>query len=347
MGNLKKNIFKSKLREAMYYEAMENDIIKCTLCPRYCIIPPGKRGFCKGRENIEGRLYAINYGKVCSAAIDPIEKKPLFHFHPASSVFSIATGGCNFKCKHCQNWQISQFPPDEISHNNLYPEDIVDITLKYGCSGIGYTYTEPTVFYEFMYDTSNIARKMGLYNVMITNGYINEKPLKNLKIDGMNIDIKGNDRFYREICLGALEPVLRTAILAKKMGIHVEITNLIIPTYNDNTEDILNIIHFVRDKLDINTPLHFTRFYPGYHLKEVPLTSVEVLVKARELALEEGLKYVYIGNVPGHNGENTYCPNCGTLLIDRSKFSTVINKIDISSGVPKCPLCGEIIPIIL
>lgn len=333
--------------EAMYYEPMDNKIVKCTLCPRYCVIPPGKRGFCRCRENIDGKLYTINYGKVCSAAVDPVEKKPLYHFHPSSITFSIATAGCNFRCKHCQNWEISQVSPDNIIYNTLYPEDIVRMALEYRCDGIAYTYTEPTVFYELMYDTVSIARKKGLYNVMITNGYINEEPLRNLKIDGMNIDIKGNEKFYREVCHGTLEPVLRTAIVAKKIGIHVEITNLIIPTYNDNMEDILNLIHFVRDYLGKETPLHFTRFFPRYKLLDIPPTPLEVLESARNLALEEGLKYVYIGNVPGHEGENTYCPNCKTLLIDRSKFSVIVNNIDTSSGVPQCPNCGEIIDIVL
>jgi len=331
----------------MYYEPLDNKLVRCTLCPRYCVIPPGKRGFCRCRENIDGKLYAINYGKVCSAAVDPIEKKPLYHFYPGSLAFSIATAGCNFRCKHCQNWEVSQAAPDEVLYNTLYPEDIVRMTLEYRCEGISYTYTEPTVFYELMYDTANIARRKGLYNVMVTNGYINEEPLKNLKIDGMNIDIKGNERFYREICGASLEPVLRTAILSKKIGIHVEVTNLIIPTYNDNMEDILNLIHFVRDYLGRDTPLHFTRFFPRYKLLDIPPTPIEVLERARNLALEEGLKYVYIGNVPGHEGENTYCPRCGTLLIDRSKFTMVITNIDTSSGVPRCPNCGEVIDIIM
>ncbi|AXI25143.1 AmmeMemoRadiSam system radical SAM enzyme [Methanofervidicoccus sp. A16] len=336
-----------KLHEAMYYEPLDNKLVRCTLCPRYCVIPPGRRGFCRCRENIDGKLYAINYGKVCSAAVDPIEKKPLYHFYPGSLTFSIATGGCNFRCKHCQNWEVSQRAPDEIIYTTLYPEDIVKMTLEYRCDGISYTYTEPTVFYELMYDTVNIARRKGLYNVMVTNGYINEEPLRNLKIDGMNIDIKGNERFYREVCSGSLEPVLRTAVLSKKMGIHVEITNLIIPTYNDNIEDILNIIHFVRDYLGRDTPLHFTRFFPRYKLLDIPPTPIEVLERARNLALEEGLKYVYIGNVPGHEGENTYCPKCGTLLIDRSKFTGIIINIDRSSGIPKCPNCGEVVDIVM
>lgn len=333
--------------EALYYEKLDNDKVGCGTCHRHCIIVEGKRGFCKGRENQGGKLYAINYGKVCSAAIDPIEKKPLFHFYPSSSVFSIATGGCNFRCKHCQNWQISQFAPDEIPYTELYPKDIVNTTLNYKCNGIAYTYTEPTIFYELMHDTAMLAKKMGLYNVMITNGYIEKEPLKNLNIDAMNIDIKGNERFYKEICLARLEPVLETCILAKKLGIHIEITNLIIPTYNDNIEDILGIIEFVKDNLGKETPLHFTRFHPDYKLTNVPPTPIETLVKARELAFEEGLKYVYVGNVPGYDGENTYCPNCGELLIKREGFVITNSNLDISSGIPRCPICGQKIDIII
>ncbi len=335
------------LREAMFYEDMGDTKVKCNICPRHCVIPENKRGFCKGRENIKGKLYAINYGKVSSAAIDPIEKKPLFHFHPGSSVFSIATGGCNFRCKHCQNWQISQYAPDEILYTELYPNDIVQMVSKYECDGIAYTYTEPTIFYELMYDTIESSKRDGLFNVMVTNGYIEKEPLKNLKIDAMNIDIKGNENFYKEVCFAKLQPVLETCVLAKKLGIHIEITNLIIPTYNDSIEDIMNIIDFVKNKLGKETPLHFTGFHPDYKLLDIPSTSVEILRKARELALEEGLKYVYVGNVPEYGGENTHCPNCGNLLVERYGFSVSSNNLDTSSGAPKCPNCGEKIDIII
>lgn len=336
-----------ELYEALYYEKLDNKKVRCGICHNHCIMVEGKRGLCKGRENRDGKLYAINYGKVCSAAIDPIEKKPLFHFYPSSSVFSIATGGCNFRCKHCQNWQISQFAPDKIPFTEMYPEDIVNASLNYKCDGIAYTYTEPTIFYELMYETTKLAKKNGLYNVMITNGYIEEEPLKNLNIDAMNIDIKGNEKFYKEICFAKLEPVLETCIVAKKLGIHIEITNLIIPTYNDNIDDIRSIIQFVKDELGKETPLHFTRFYPDYKLTDVPPTPLETLAKARELGYEEGLKYVYVGNVPGYGGENTYCPNCGELLIKRDGFSITENNLDVSLGIPKCPKCNEKIDIVM
>jgi len=333
--------------EALYYEKLDNENVRCDICHRHCIIPNGKRGICKGRENYHGTLYAVNYGKICSAAIDPIEKKPLFHFHPNSSVFSIATGGCNFKCKHCQNWRISQYAPDEIAYTNMHPLEIVNTSLNYNCDGLAYTYTEPTIFYELMHDTIEIARKNGLYNVMITNGYIEKKPLKKLNIDAMNIDIKGNSLFYGEVCYAKLEPVLETCITAKKLGIHIEITNLIIPGYNDNIDDIMDIIYFVKDKLGNETPLHFTRFYPSYKLTNIPPTPIETLIMARKLAFDAGLDYVYVGNVMGYDGENTYCPNCGELLIERNGFSVVRFNLDTSSKIPKCPKCNEKINIIL
>ena len=333
------------LKEAMFYEEIGDNKVRCNLCPRHCIILEGKRGFCRARKNIGEKLYAMGYGKLSSVAIDPIEEKPLFHFYPNSSVLSIATGGCNFRCKYCQNWQISQKAPDEIPYREMNPEEIVGLALRYNCEGISYTYTEPTIFYEIMYDTTIRAKKFDLYNVMVTNGYIEEEPLKKLPIDAMNIDVKGNAKFYKEVCQGKLDPVLKTCVLAKKLGIHVEITNLIIPKYNDNKDDILYIIEFVKEKLGKETPLHFTRFHPDYLMMDVPSTPVEALEMARNMALEEGLKYVYIGNVPGHEGEHTYCPNCGSLLIRRDIFNISIVDLDMTTKPPKCSVCGEKIDI--
>jgi len=333
------------MREAMFYEKLDDNKVRCNICPRRCIIKEGERGFCWNRENINGTLYAVGYGKICSLAIDPIEKKPLFHFYPTSQVVSLATGGCNFRCLHCQNWTISQFPPDEIPYREMTPEEIVEVAIRYNCPGISYTYTEPTVYYEFMYDTSVVAREKGLFNVMITNGYIEKEPLKALPVDAMNIDIKGNADFYKKVCKATIEPVLETCKLAKKLGIHVEITNLIVPGYNDNIDDLLFIIHFVRDELGKETPLHFSRFHPDYKLTDILPTPIETLEMARNLAIEEGLKYVYIGNVPGHEGENTYCPNCGALLIERYIFNAKIINLDVETG--RCKICGEKIDIIL
>ena len=326
----------------MFYKKL-NGKVQCLLCPRHCIIPEGKRGFCWNRENINGKLYAVGYGKVCSLAIDPIEKKPLYHFYPGSSVLSLAIGGCNFRCLHCQNWEVSQTPPDKLVYREMSPEEVINLALYHKVPGLSYTYTEPTVYYEFMYDCSVLAKKYGLFNTMVTNGYIEKEPLKALPVDAMNIDIKGNEKFYREVCKAELSPVLETCKLAKKLGIWVEITNLIVPRYNDNLDDILFIIDFVKS-LGRETPLHFTRFHPDYKLLDVPPTPIEVLEKARELAIEEGLKYVYVGNVPGHEGENTYCPNCKALLIERSLFGIKIVDLDLESK--RCLVCGEKIDII-
>lgn len=339
-------------KEALFYEIVKENYVKCNLCYRHCVIPNNRRGFCKARENKNGKLYAINYNKICSVAIDPIEKKPLFNYYPNSSVLSLATGGCNFSCKHCQNWQISQYPPDKILYNELYPNDIVNLANKYSCNGIAYTYTEPTIFYEIMKDTIDIINNSSdiniknLYNVMVTNGYIEKEPLKQLGINGMNIDIKGNEKFYKDICFAHLETVLETAILAKKLGIHLEITNLIIPTYNDNIEDIKFIVEFVKNKLGKDTPLHFSAFYPTYKLTKVPPTPKETILLAKKIAEEEGLHYVYTGNII-NGDENTYCPNCGEIVIKREKYNVININLIKENNIVKCGNCRTKLNIIL
>ncbi|ABO35366.1 Radical SAM domain protein [Methanococcus maripaludis C5] len=335
------------LKEALFYENLENCKIKCNICPRHCIISSGKRGVCGGRENIDCSLYAVNYGKICATAVDPIEKKPLFNYKPGTSVFSIATAGCNFKCKHCQNWEISQSLPEEVPFSELTPEDVVELAKNYLCEGIAYTYTEPTIFYEFMQETAKLAKKHDLFNVMVTNGYIEKEPLKKLEIDAMNIDIKGNSEFYKKICLAELEPVLETCRLAKKLGIHIEITNLVVPTYNDNPKYIESIINFVKDELGVDTPLHFTAFYPHYKLTSVPSTRMETIKKARDMALNAGLHYVYAGNVPFGAGYNTYCPECKSIVVDRFGYQKPELHLDKSSKTPKCPKCGKELDLIL
>jgi len=335
------------LKEALFYESLENYMVKCNLCPKHCVIKPERRGVCKGRENIDGKLYSVNYGKLCATAVDPIEKKPLFNYRPGTSVFSIASAGCNFRCKHCQNWEISQAGPEDVPFSELSPEDVVSLAKNYRCEGIAYTYTEPTIFYEFMQDTIKVAKKQNLFNVMVTNGYIEKEPLKKLGIDAMNIDIKGNSEFYKKICFAELEPVLETCILAKKLGIHVEITNLIVPTYNDNQKDIEFIVNFVKDELGADNPLHFTAFYPHYKLTDVSATSIETIKKARDIGIKSGLKYVYAGNVPFSSGYNTQCPKCNTVVVERFGYQKPSLNLDKTSKVLKCPNCGETINIIL
>jgi pyruvate formate lyase activating enzyme len=330
------------LKEALFYEFLENSSsVKCNLCYKHCKISIGKRGICGGRKNISGKLYSINYGKLCATAIDQIEKKPLFNYRPKTSVFSIASAGCNFKCMHCQNWEISQALPEEIPFTELTPKEVLNLAKNYHCEGIAYTYTEPTIFYEFMKDTIDASKNMNLFNVMITNGYIEKEPLKKLGIDAMNIDIKGNSEFYKKVCFGELEPVLETCVLAKKLGIHVEITNLIVPKYNDNQKDIEFIVNFVKDELGIDTPLHFTAFYPTYKLTNIEKTSINTLKKARDIGVNAGLHYVYVGNVPYGTGYNTYCPNCGETLIERFSYQRPNINLNTDSKVPNCPKCGE------
>jgi pyruvate formate lyase activating enzyme len=302
-------------REAMFYKNLDEETIQCQLCPRRCTLSEGMRGFCRAREPHEGKHYSMVYGNPCAIHVDPIEKKPLFHFLPQTDAFSIATAGCNLRCKFCQNWQISQFPPEETVNYALPPEGVVDLAIKYNCPTIAYTYSEPSIFYEYMYDTAVIARERGVKNIYHSNGYLNPEPLKELckYLDGANVDLKAfTQKFYGELCGATLKPVLNTLKTLKEERVHVEITNLVVPPYNDDMEKLKNL-----------TP-----------------TPVETLEKAREVALKAGLEYVYIGNVPGHPGENTYCPRDGKLLIHRKGYQILENNV--VEG--KCKFCGQPIP---
>jgi len=330
-------------REAMFYRPVDEETIQCQLCPRRCTLSEGMRGFCRAREPREGRHYSMVYGNPCAIHIDPIEKKPLFHFLPQTTAFSIATAGCNLRCKFCQNWQISQFPPEETENYYVPPEQVVDLAMRYNCPTIAYTYSEPSVFYEYMHDTALIARERGVKNMYHSNGYLNPEPLKELckYLDGANIDLKGfTEKFYGEICEATLKPVLNTLKILKEEGVHLEITNLVVPPYNDNMENIREMCLWIADNLGKEVPLHFSRFYPLYKLKNLSPTPVETLEKAREVAIKTGLEYVYIGNVPGHSGENTYCPGDGKLLIHRRGYEIVENNV--IEG--KCKFCGRPIP---
>jgi len=330
-------------KEAMFYDKIDEYTIQCRLCPRNCVLKNGMRGFCRVREPRGGKHYSLVYGNPTAVHIDPIEKKPLFHFLPATSAFSIATAGCNFRCKHCQNWQISQFPPEGTANYHLLPEEVVENAIRSGCTTIAYTYTEPSVFYEYMLDTSKIAKIKGIKNIYHSNGSLNRQPLEELSLylDGANIDLKGfTQEFYDEICAGYLKTVLATIKLLKRNGVHVEITNLIIPSFNDDMQTIRRMCQWIRDEVGRDVPLHFSRFYPTYRLKNLMPTPIRILEEARELALDEGLQYVYIGNVPGHEGENTYCPNDGKVLIRRIGYSILENNI--VDG--KCKFCHIDIP---
>lgn len=313
--------------------------VQCELCPRRCILAPGQRGDCRARENIDGDLETLVYGNPCAVHVDPMEKKPLFHFLPGSPVFSVATAGCNLHCRFCQNWEISQRSPEETNNLYLPPDKLVATAAKSNCRSIAYTYSEPAVFYEYMYDSSVLARRQGMKNVMVTAGYIEEKPLRELcpVIDAANVDLKGDDDYYRDVCLGALAPVRRTLEIMVKEGIWVEITNLIVPTLNDQPEKIAQLAQWVFDRLGPDVPLHFSRFHPMYKLRNLPPTPVETLKTAREIALGKGLHYVYTGNVPGLEGESTFCPKCEKPVIKRIGYRILENKLKDGS----CGSCGQ------
>ena len=323
----------------MLYEKL-NGSVKCSLCSHRCTIADGKRGICGVRENKGGILYSLVYGKAVAAHVDPVEKKPFFNFRPGSLSYSIATVGCNFRCKHCQNWDISQAPGDGgILGEDLEPERIVELAKQSRCESIAYTYTEPTIFFEYAYDTSKLAKKEGVDNIFVTNGFMTEESLKDIKpyLDAANVDLKGfTDKFYREVCGARLEPVLDSLKRMKKLGVWVEVTTLVIPSLNDSLDELREIAEFIKSELGEETPWHISRFYPQYKLKHLPQTDMEVIHKAREIGLDAGLRYVYAGNLPGDSGENTYCFNCNELLVKRYAFSILENKIvDL-----KCPVCG-------
>ncbi|MDD5085838.1 MAG: AmmeMemoRadiSam system radical SAM enzyme [Candidatus Omnitrophica bacterium] len=317
-------------------------MIECDLCPHYCKIAEFGRGECGARVNKGDKLYTLVYGKPCAVEIDPIEKKPLYHMLPGVDAFSIATAGCCLHCKYCQNWQISQARPEDTANYDLPPEAVVREALRYNCKTIAYTYTEPTIFYEYMLDTARLARQNGIMNLYITCGYINPEPLREFAavLDGANVDLKGwTETFYREVSGGNIEPVKRTIKYLYKEGVDTEVTNLIVPTINDNFDEIRAMCRWLRGDVSPHVPLHFSRFSPQYKLRHLPPTPYETLSRARQIALEEGLKYVYIGNVYETEGQNTLCPSCRKILIGRAGFSLLENRIE--DG--RCGYCGEVI----
>lgn len=312
------------MKEVMFYEKIENGNVQCKICPQMCLRKPGQVGFCRVRENVGGSLYATNYGWASSFGMDTIEKKPLYHYYPGSNIFSIGTVGCNLKCGFCQNWQIAHGNPHTYE---VDPEQVVDMALKeeqgVKSVGIAYTYNEPFMWYEFVYDTAKIARSKGLKNVLVTNGYVNEEPLRQLLpyIDAMNIDVKGfTPEYYRETCVGRLEPVLRTVEIAAAQC-HVEITTLLVPGLNDSSEEITRLVDWLAD-INKDIPLHFSRYFPNYQM-DIPPTPIETMMKAREIASQK-LNYVYLGNVNDGSTADTYCPQCGKKVIQRSGYSTKI-----------------------
>lgn len=325
--------------EARYYEKLAHRKIRCNLCPRECVIDDLERGYCGVRENQGGAYYSLVYGGVCSANIDPIEKKPLFHFLPGTGAFSIATVGCNVMCKFCQNWQISQSTPEQVQSIEMPPQKLTRLAAERNCRSIAYTYSEPVVFAEYMYDCAEAGRQQHLRSVMISNGYIQAEPMRDLckVLDGVKIDLKAfTERFYRELVAGELRPVLDTLVLLRRENMWTEIVYLVIPGENDDPDELKSLCKWIYHELGAETPVHFTRFHPQYRMKNLPPTPLQTLRQARQIGLDAGLSYVYTGNVPGDPGENTYCPSCNDLLIRRVGFSVVENKID--AGL--CPACN-------
>jgi pyruvate formate lyase activating enzyme len=337
----KKGLIKTKL--SPYFTSLDGGEIQCELCPKRCRVPKGKRGFCRVRENREGKYYSLVYGNPCAVHLDPIEKKPFFHVLPATTSFSLATAGCNFECKFCQNWEISQASPEDVYSYDVPPEMVVNKAKEMGARSVAYTYVEPSIFYEYMSDVGFLVKKAGLLNVYHSNGFINPNPLRSLckVLDAANIDLKGfTEAFYREICSGELTPVLETLKILKQEKVHLEITNLVIPTKNDEMSIVKEMCLWVKKELGADTPIHFSRFYPLYKLRSLPPTPVSTLEKARAVALSSGLEYVYIGNIPGHEGENTFCPKCKKMIIQRTGY--MIGDIHLKGG--KCGYCGKPIP---
>ncbi len=329
--------------EARFYEKQDNKKVLCRLCPHNCVISDDKTGICKVRHNKDGVLYSLVYGKAIAETPDPIEKKPLFHVLPGSRSYSIATAGCNMKCKHCQNAEISQMPRDRgyIAGTDRSPESVVDAALQTGCVSMSYTYTEPTIYYEYAYDCAKLAHEKGLKNAFVSNGYTNLQPLEEIQpyLDAANIDLKAfSDDFYQNLCGARLQPVLDAIEMYRKLNIWIEITTLVIPGYNDSDEELQQIARFIAE-LDIGIPWHVTAFYPTYQLTDPSRTPVQNLLKARSIGRKAGLRYVYTGNVPGEDGESTFCYECNALLIKRYGFQIIQNNLSNNT----CPDCSAVI----
>jgi len=329
--------------EARYYKKHPDRETECELCPRFCLLGDKERGYCGVRENQGGTYYTLVYGKLCSIHDDPIEKKPLFHYLPGSRALSVATAGCNVNCKFCQNWEISQVRPEQVRNYDVPPEDLVEIALKYNCPVIAYTYTEPIVFYEYMYDTSLEGRNKGIRNVVITGGYINPEPLVELTkvVDAIKVDLKSfSQDFYTEYVRGKLEPVLEAIKIIAQTDVWLEIVYLVIPTLNDSTKELRGVCQWIMKEIGPDVPIHFSQFQPMYLVKNLPPTPISTLEKAHTIAREEGLHYVYVGNVPGHRTESTYCPKCQNIVVQRRGYQ--IQKVDLIAG--RCKNCSTPIP---
>jgi pyruvate formate lyase activating enzyme len=330
--------------EAKFYEKLANRKIKCKLCPRACTVGDKERGYCGVRENRGGTYYTLVHSRVCAAHVDPVEKKPLFHYLPGTNAFSVATAGCNVNCKFCQNWEISQSRPEQIPADYAPPQRVAALAKQYKCPTIAYTYSEPVIFSEYLMDTADAGHKAGIRSIVVSNGYIQENALKQAygKMDAVKIDLKAfTEKYYRDVVTGQLKPVLETLVTLRKMGKWTEIVYLVLPTLNDNDAEFRGLAKWIKANLGPDVPLHFTQFHPEYLLKNLPITPVPTLERAKAIADAEGLHYVYIGNVPGHPAQNTYCPQCHKLLVERAGFTA--NRVLIRKD-GNCPYCKHPIP---
>ena len=326
--------------EARLSDKLSDDRVRCHLCAHHCRIADSKKGVCQVRENQGGTLYTLVYGRTISRHVDPVEKKPLFHLYPGTTAYSIATPGCNFRCRWCQNWEISQMPREQdlATGEKASPEQIVAAAQQAGCRSLAYTYTEPTIFFEYAYDTACLAHEVGLSNIYVTNGYMTEEMLETFHphLDAANVDLKAfRDETYRKYVGARLQPVLDSLKVMKQLGIWLEVTTLVIPGINDDPAELRDAAHFVAEELGVETPWHISRFFPAYKMTDVPATPIPTLQRAREIGLEAGLRYVYVGNVPDDSSQDTVCPGCGGVLIRRHGVETT-NRV--RNG--RCPDCG-------
>ncbi len=332
------------IKEGVLYDELPGNKVKCNVCSHRCTIAESKVGICGTRKNIKGRIHTLIYNTVSSEYPDHIEKKPLYHFLPGTFSYSLGTIGCNFRCQHCQNWKISQ----EYSFAQtieISPEEAIRRALEKNCKSISWTYNEPAIWHEYTYDSAVLAKKAGLKTVYVTNGYITPEALRRMApyLDAYRVDIKSfSDEFYKKVCGARLAPVFESTKLAKELGLHVETITLVIPGRNDSKEEITQIAKWVHDNLGEDTPMHFTRFHPMHKMDHVAPTPLSTLEMAHGIAKKEGMKFVYLGNVGGHKYENTFCPRCDSLLIDRAGFS--VGEVRVKDG--KCTRCGEGIPIV-
>jgi pyruvate formate lyase activating enzyme len=329
------------VREALLYDRLTQNRVRCNLCAHHCVIPNGKLGVCRVRKNIDGTLYTLVYGNTISQHVDPVEKKPLYHFYPGSLAYSIATPGCNFRCHWCQNWQISQMPRERelITGREATPQQIVFNAQESGSCSIAYTYTEPTVFFEYAYDTARLAHQAGLANIVVTNGYMSKEMLEMFHpyLEAANVDLKAfREKTYHRYVGAGLKPVLDNMKLMKKLGIWLEVTTLVIPGINDDLAELRDAAQFVAQELGPETPWHISRFFPAYKMMDRAPTPLATLQIAQQIGLEEGLHYVYIGNIPGE-GNDTFCPSCGRALIRRHNFGVIFNRM----VNDRCPACGK------